>query len=134
MKKLEFLIAVIAAFAFTACNKKDQVSDEKLLIGTWEETNTLVEPQAYSFDGLYMRSVSEFYPSQEVWVYSLSRQDGKLVISFKGIVNEETGVVEEIGREPITIVKLNASELEWEYYIGVYPDPIMKQEQYKKIK
>ena len=133
MKKIGLFIAVIAALVFTACNNKDQVSEEKLLIGTWEETNTLVEPRTYSFDGQYMKAVSDFYP-QEVWLYSLSRKEGQLVILFQGRVNEQTGVVEEIGRASISILKLTSSEMEWEYYIGAYPEPIMTQEKYKKIK
>ena len=133
MKKIGLFIAVIAALVFTACNNKDQVSEEKLLIGTWEETNTLVEPRTYSFDGQYMKAVSDFYP-QEVWLYSLSRKEGQLVILFQGRVNEQTGVVEEIGRLPVSIVKLTSTELEWEYKINGFAGPVIIHEQYKKIK
>lgn len=102
-----------------------------MLIGKWELVSDIPEVTTYLFDERYM--IETTYQDKETWLYSLNRQDGKLVISFGGRVNEITGVVEEIALTPRTILKLTSSELEWEYEVVGVAGPMTWHENFKKI-
>ena len=132
MKKLGLLMALVAMVGFTACNSNSpDVDKKKMLIGKWELVSDIPEVTTYLFDERYM--IETTYQGQTTWLYSLNRQDGKLVISFGGRVNETTGVVEEIALTPRTILKLTSSELEWEYEVVGVAGPMTWHENFKKI-
>ncbi len=132
MKKLGLLMALVTMVGFTACNSNSpDVDKKKMLIGEWELVSDIPEVTTYLFDERYM--IETTYQDKETWLYSLNRQDGKLVISFGGRVNEITGVVEEIALTPRTILKLTSSELEWEYEVVGVAGPMTWHENFKKI-
>ena len=132
MKKLGLLMALVTMVGFTACNSNSpDVDKKKMLIGKWELVSDIPEVPTYVFDERYM--IETTYQGQTTWLYSLNRQDGKLVISFGGRVNETTGVVEEIALTPRTILKLTSSELEWEYEVVGVAGPMTWHENFKKI-
>jgi hypothetical protein len=132
MKKLGLLMALVTMVGFTACNSNSpDVDKKKMLIGKWELVSDIPEVTTYLFDERYM--IETTYQGKETWLYSLNRQDGKLVISFGGRVNETAGVVEEIALTPRTILKLTSSELEWEYEVVGVAGPMTWHENFKKI-
>ena len=132
MKKLGLLMALVAMVGFTAWNSNSpDVDTKKMLIGKWELVSDIPEVPTYVFDDRYMTETT--YQGQTTWLYSLNRQDGKLVISFGGRVNDITGVVEEIALTPRTILKLTSSELEWEYEVVGVAGPMTWHENFKKI-
>ena len=125
-------MALVTMVGFTACNSNSpDVDKKKMLIGKWELVSDIPEVTTYLFDERYM--IETTYQDKETWLYSLNRQDGKLVISFGGRVNEITGVVEEIALTPRTILKLTSSELEWEYEVVGVAGPMTWHENFKKI-
>ena len=125
-------MALVTMVGFTACNSNSpDVDKKKMLIGEWELVSDIPEVTTYLFDERYM--IETTYQDKETWLYSLNRQDGKLVISFGGRVNEITGVVEEIALTPRTILKLTSSELEWEYEVVGVAGPMTWHENFKKI-
>jgi hypothetical protein len=132
MKKLGLLMALVAMVGFTACNSNSpDVDKKKMLIGKWELLSLIPEEFAtYLFDERYM--IETTYQGKETWLYSLEIQNGNPVLSFQGRLTD-SGIIEEIGREPITILKLTSTEMEWEYYVGVYPEPVNIHEMLKKI-
>ena len=130
MKNMILFTSLITAFTFISCNKT-QIGDEKLIIGKWELlTPAGDQHKVYVFEENLMKPS---FTNQEVWVYFLSHQNNKLVITFKGKLNEKNNVIEEIARTPITIVNLNASEMEWEYEIGGFGNSSIVHEYLKKI-
>ena len=132
MKKLGLLMALVTMVGLTACNSNSpDVDKKKMLIGKWELVSDIPEVTTYLFDERCM--IETTYQDKETWLYSLNRQDGKLVISFGGRVNEITGVVEEIALTPRTILKLTSSELEWEYEVVGVAGPMTWHENFKKI-
>ncbi len=115
----------------TACNSNSpDVDKKKMLIGKWELVSDIPEVTTYLFDERYM--IETTYQGKETWLYSLESQNGNPVLSFQGRLTE-SGTIEEIDRVPITILKLTSTEMEWEYYVGVYPEPINAHETLKKI-
>ena len=131
MKKLGLLMALVTMVGLTACNSNSpDVDKKKMLIGKWELVSDIPEVTTYLFDERYM--IETTYQGKETWLYSLESQNGNPVLFFQGRLTE-SGTIEEIGRVPITILKLTSTEMEWEYYVGVYPGPINAHETLKKI-
>lgn len=124
-------MALVAMVGFTACNSNSpDVDKKKMLIGKWELVSLIPEVTTYLFDEHYM--IETTYQGKETWLYSLESQNGNPVLSFQGRLTD-SGIIEEIDRVPITILKLTSTEMEWEYYVGVYPEPINIRETLKKI-
>ena len=131
MKKLGLLMALVAMVGFTACNSNSpDVDKKKMLIGKWELVSDIPEVTTYLFDERYM--IETTYQGQTTWLYSLESQNGNPVLSFQGRLTE-SGTIEEIGRVPITILKLTSSELEWEYEVVGVAGPMTWHENFKKI-
>ena len=123
-------MALVTMVGFTACNSNSpDVDKKKMLIGKWELVSDIPEVTTYLFDERYM--IETTYQDKETWLYSLESQNGNPVLSFQGRLTE-SGTIEEIGRVPITILKLTSTEMEWEYYVGVYPGSINAHDTLKK--
>ena len=124
-------MALVAMAGFTACNSNSpDIDKKKMLIGKWELVSDIPEVTTYLFDERYM--IETTYQGKETWLYSLESQNGNPVLSFQGRLTE-SGTIEEIGRVPITILKLTSTEMEWEYEVVGVAGPMTWHENFKKI-
>ena len=124
-------MALVTMVGLTACNSNSpDVDKKKMLIGKWELVSDIPEVTTYLFDERYM--IETTYQGKETWLYSLESQNGNPVLSFQGRLTE-SGTIEEIGRVPITILKLTSTEMEWEYEVVGVAGPMTWHENFKKI-
>ena len=147
MKKFSLLMCLVSAMVLTGC-KNNQVGDEALLMGKWKivkvritgnqgagiETSSAVldDNQTWEFtekNAIYRAQDSTNTPYERNWLYKLNRQkNNTLLIEFNGLA---TG--EEIGKQPISIHKLTATEIEWEHvYYGGDEGPLTIYEYLKR--